>query len=100
MLNEQCRDSSRQKRVFDHLVPWKRQAAYRLRQFADWFWMNPSSGGELIKGGKMKTVGKLAFVSVDDAGHLPSASQPESVAFIINCWTSTAKKENCLDFDA
>jgi len=59
-----------------------------------------SSGSELIKGGEMKTVGKLAYVSVDDTGHLPSVSQPESVAFIINFWTSTVKKENCLDFDA
>lgn len=48
----------------------------------------------------MKTVGKLAYVSVDDTGHLPSVSQPESVAFIINFWASTVKKENCLDFDA
>jgi len=93
-----CRETSGQKRVFEQLIPWNRQAAYRLRRFADWFWTKERSGngrGELVKGGEMKSVGKLAFVSVDNAGHLPSLSQPEAVSFIVKCWVTKGMDTRC-----
>jgi len=47
----------------------------------------------------MKSVGKLAFVSVDDAGHLPALSQPEAVSFVIKCWVSRGEAETCPVFN-
>lgn len=87
-----CRETSGQKRVFDDMILWNRQAAYRLRRFSDWFW---TRNGELVKGGEMKSVGKLTFVSVDDAGHLPALSQPEAVSFVIKGWVTGGKDETC-----
>lgn len=95
-------DTSGQKRVFDYLVPWGRQAAYRVRRFSDWFWTKRDGGSQEqpIKGGEIKSVGKLAFVSVDEAGHLPMVGQPEAVAFIVECWTTgTARRDGaCPEF--
>ena len=92
VLIPRCRDTSGQKRVFDHLIIWKRQAAFRRRGFTNWFWI--SGRGEPIGGGAMKSVGKLAFVSVREAGHLSTMNQPRAIAWVIRCWV--ARKRDCI----
>jgi carboxypeptidase C (cathepsin A) len=47
----------------------------------------------------MKSLDKLTFVSVDEAGHMPSITQPEAVAFVIKCWTARERDEACFQFD-
>lgn len=36
----------------------------------------------------MKRTGKLAFFSVDNAGHTSPGDAPESVAFMVECWVN------------
>ncbi|KAK4449805.1 Alpha/Beta hydrolase protein, partial [Podospora aff. communis PSN243] len=90
--NDAVVETSGQKRVFEHIIRWKGQAAFRLRRFVDWFW---TKDGELVKGGELKSVGKLAFVTVDDAGHLPALRQPEPVSFVVKCWITGGRGEKC-----
>ncbi|KAK3687691.1 carboxypeptidase Y [Podospora appendiculata] len=85
-----------QKRVYDHL-PWRRQAAFRMRKFQDWAW--PDKSGTLTTGGQFKTAGdsgaasKLSFVSVDEAGHASPGDQREAIAWLVGCWTGSARSD-------
>jgi len=96
MLMSTGRDTSGQKRVFEQLVVWKRQAAFRAQPFTRWTWMG--DGGQPAQGGDMKSVGKLSFVSVEDAGHLPAVGQPAVVAWVIRCWVAKRKDVMCPHF--
>ncbi|KAH7027383.1 Alpha/Beta hydrolase protein [Microdochium trichocladiopsis] len=88
-----------QKRVYDS-IPWTHQAKYRMTKFADWFWLETSAGeaggsaSKTHKGGEFKSVGrKLAFASVDEAGHTSPGDQKEAVGFLVKCWFGKAGKE-------
>ncbi|KAI0170965.1 Alpha/Beta hydrolase protein [Pestalotiopsis sp. NC0098] len=81
-----------QKRVYDAL-PWNHQAKYRAQDFGDWEW--PDKHGKVTKGGQMKTADKLAFVSVDEAGHMAPGYQKEAVAFLMACWLLGRESEAC-----
>jgi len=76
-------------RTYDRL-PWKRQAAYRLHRFRDWKW--PDESGALTVGGDFKTAddgavaNKLAFFSLDEAGHAAPGDQKEAVSWLVECW--------------
>ena len=76
-------------------LPWKRQAAFRLQRYTNWFW--PRGDGKPVKAGERKSVDKLSFVSIDDAGHLASGDQREAVSFLVSCWTTRVKQRQCLD---
>lgn len=80
-----------QVRVYDQL-PWKKQALYRLNKFVDWYW--PSDEGKL-KGGQIKSAGKLSFVSVDDAGHASPGDAPDSIGFVVDCWLNGGVNSLC-----
>lgn len=87
-------NSEGQKRVYNR-IPWKKQAAFRLNQYKDWFWPKEGSNGVIrIKGGDMQTTDKLSFVTIDEAGHTSPGDQPEGVGFIVNCWVN-GRKGSC-----
>ncbi|KAH7407100.1 carboxypeptidase Y [Cadophora sp. MPI-SDFR-AT-0126] len=71
-------------RVYDNL-PWKGQASYRHEVFRDWQWIDDRDG-KTRKGGQVKGVDRLFFVTVDDAGHMSPADQPQAVQRIVNSW--------------
>lgn len=81
-----------QKRALDSLH-WNRQAAFRVKKFADWSW--PDKSGKLTKGGKFKGVDKLAFFTVDEAGHTSPGDQREAVEFLMECWVTGGKDDAC-----
>ncbi|KAI1374715.1 alpha/beta-hydrolase [Hypoxylon crocopeplum] len=81
-----------QKRVYDQ-QSWGHQAKYRMETFADWSW--PDKSGKLSKGGEFKAVDKLAFVSVDEAGHTSPGDQREAVAFLMKCWLRVGEDAAC-----
>ncbi|KAK3385931.1 Alpha/Beta hydrolase protein [Podospora didyma] len=89
-----------QNRIYDRL-PWSRQAAFRSHEYTNWQW--PDESGKPIKGGKIKTAddlevkNKLAFVSVDEAGHASVGDQQEALTWLIKCWTDAKhqKDERC-----
>ena len=62
-----------------------------MHQYRDWHW--PDESGKLIKGGEIKAAddfeiaNKLAFVSVDEAGHTSPGDQKEAVSWLVKCWT-------------
>lgn len=102
-----CRNTEGQKRVYD-AIPWRHQARYRMTKFADWFW--PEAAPSLIvdtaskdeiglmhKGGEFKSYErKLAFASVDEAGHTSPGDQKEAVGFLVKCWFGKAgRREGC-----
>lgn len=78
--------------MYDDL-PWTHQAKYRLEKFADWSW--PNKSGSLTKGGEFKIVDKLAFVTLDEAGHTSPGDQKEAASFILKCWLSGGKGDGC-----
>ncbi|KAI2601740.1 alpha/beta-hydrolase [Hypoxylon sp. NC1633] len=81
-----------QKRVYDQ-QPWSHQARYRMKTFSGWTW--PSRSGRLNIGGEYKAVDKLAFVSVDEAGHTSPGDQREAVAFLMKCWLGVGDPKAC-----
>ena len=91
----QCRNTEGQKRVYDSL-PWNHQAKFRLQRYQDWTWTpSNSTTAEKKKGGEYKTADKLAFVSIDEAGHTSPGDQKEAVAFIMKCWLTGGKGQGC-----
>jgi carboxypeptidase C (cathepsin A) len=87
--------------VYDHL-PWRRQASYRQHKFKDWQW--PDESGALTTGGEIKATNdldvanKLAFVSVNEAGHASPGDQKEAVTWLIKCWTGAGKHDSRCPF--
>ena len=81
------RNTEGQKRVYD-AQPWNQQAGYRMPEFAGWEWPDATAGGRPTRGGEFKVSdgGKLAAVTVDEAGHTSPGDQKEAVAFIVECW--------------
>ncbi|KAM7220911.1 Alpha/Beta hydrolase fold [Rhypophila decipiens] len=88
-----------QKRVFDSLV-WRRQASYRMHEFVDWSYpLQCHANGQdvLVKGGQWKKTDdgpikdKLAFFTVDEAGHLPMDDQREATTWLVGCWMGMRK---------
>ena len=75
--------------------PWGRQARYRLEKFSGWEW--PDAGGRLTRGGEFKAVdrGRLAAVTVDEAGHTSPGDQKGAVAFIVDCWSHPRRGGLC-----
>lgn len=100
-LTGTSRNTESQKRIYDHL-PWRRQAAFRMHQYKDWQW--PDEAGKLTKGGEIKatddieTVNKLAFASIDEAGHPSPGDQKEAVTWLVKCWTDGAKQDKLCPF--
>ncbi|KAM7203531.1 Alpha/Beta hydrolase fold [Rhypophila sp. PSN 637] len=98
-----------QKRVFDSLV-WRRQASYRMHQFVDWKYPlrlyayargNKDADYQdfLVKGGQWKKTddgpikNKLAFFTVDEAGHASTYDQREAITWLVGCWMGMRKED-------
>ncbi|KAK3318957.1 carboxypeptidase Y [Apodospora peruviana] len=79
-----------QKRVYDHLS-WRRQASFRMHRFRNWTW--PNEDGKMTVGGQFKTandtetVDKLAFMTINEAGHTSPGDQRQAVTWLMGCWT-------------
>ncbi|UPK93469.1 hypothetical protein LCI18_004404 [Fusarium solani-melongenae] len=66
-------------------LPWHGQALYRSQKFEPWYFSN----GELVSnaggtmGGQQKGGGRLSLFTVDEAGHMAPAHQPEAVGAVV-----------------
>jgi hypothetical protein len=95
------RNTESQKRVYDNL-PWRKQAAFRMHQYKDWYW--PDESGAWTKGGEIKTddgrggAAKLAFISIDEAGHTSPGDQQEAVTWLVGCWTGAGRGDESCPF--
>ncbi|KAL3418580.1 carboxypeptidase Y [Phlyctema vagabunda] len=82
---------------------WSKQALFRVMPFVNWFYPSESksqsieAGMTKVKGGQVKSAGKLSFVTIDEAGHASPGDQPEAVAWIIDCWFNghSSKEGGC-----
>ncbi|KAH8645499.1 Alpha/Beta hydrolase protein [Xylariales sp. PMI_506] len=82
-----------QKRVYDDLL-WDHHASFRLEKYTDWFWTS-SGTQEVSKGGEFKAVDKLAFVTLDEAGHTSPGDQKEATSIIMKCWLLAPEDPAC-----
>lgn len=98
-----------QKRVYDTLV-WRRQSSFRMGEFGDWEWpSSPKSESQaesrgrearvMTKGGQWKKADdgevkdRLAFFTIDEAGHPSPGDQREAITWLVGCWTGTRKSD-------
>lgn len=93
------RNTEGQIRVYDSL-PWSKQALFRIQPWRDWAFPRNNEDEDKVKvekGGRVKKAGKLSFLTVDNAGHTSPGDAPESVAFVVECWTRGKGSEevNC-----
>ncbi|KAJ6263011.1 hypothetical protein Dda_1569 [Drechslerella dactyloides] len=69
-----------------HILPWSGNGEFRSRDLQPWHYAGENS--KSIKGGMRKSTknGKLAFASIDRAGHMAPFDQPAALEALVKAW--------------
>lgn len=69
--------------AFDNLV-WSGQARFQTQRLTPWYFLGED--GTKSRGGEVKSFSRLAFATVDDAGHMAPRDQPHGVTQLVKAW--------------